>query len=201
MSYLFKRWWQLALLLYLLLLISACQETPAEMPDTPSPEPSASAEVVEARPSPTVNTKSTLTPLPTVAYKGVEFVFDESTLGLLGTAEHHPPVLPESGSVQPEHLEIQLKAGDRTISPILSVFPAQPYEALSEEAAREIANLPGLLVERPAEVLGELPFLPMYESIESNHSDPQYIDFRNGSGIHICCRRDTAWRSAFECVE
>ena len=100
MSYLVKRWWQPALLLFLLFLISACRETATEVPDTPSPEASAPAEVVDARPSPTIKTESISTALPTVTYKGVQFVFDESTFGPLGPNEYHSPIPP--GAFVPE---------------------------------------------------------------------------------------------------
>ena len=190
MNYLIKRWWQPALLLFLLLVISACRENPSALPDTPSPEPLSSAEEDEARPSPTAKRESTSTPLPTVDFKGVQFAFDEASLGPLGATEQHPPIPPGAGPVQPEHLEIRLKAGEETDSPILYIFPVQQYEALSEEAAREIADLRGLLAERPAEVLTDLPFLPMYQAIESYHSDPNYIDFTNGSGISFLTHVD-----------
>ena len=188
MNLLIKRWWQPALLLFVLVLISSCRQTPTEVLDTPSPVPT--VEVPETDPTPTAQSVSSATPLPMFEYKGIEFAFDESVLGPLGAAEYHAPVPPGNAPVQPEHLEIRLKAGDHNISPVLYIFPVQQYEALSEEAAKEIADLRGLLAERPQEVLSDLPLLPMYEAIESYHSDPKYIDFRNGSGISYIARVD-----------
>jgi hypothetical protein len=186
---LIKRWWQPALLLFLLLGFSACQNKPTEVFDTPSPQPSASAEVAEVRPSPTTLIESTST-VPIVTFKGIQFAFDEATLGPLGIIEHHPPVPLGEGYVEPEHLEIQLKEGDKDLSPILYVFPVQQYEALSNSAAQEIANLRTILAERPSDIQSELPFLPMYEAVESYHSDPKYIDFQNGSGISFLTNVD-----------
>jgi hypothetical protein len=189
-SYLLKRWWQPALLLFLLFVISACGETPVEVLDTPSPESPTPAEAVQARPSPAITSASTSTVLPTVTYNGIQFAFDESALGPLGANEHHSPIPPGAGFVQPEHLEIQLRAGDQNSAPTLYIFPVQQYEAMSEEAAREIAHLRNLLAERPEEIAGNLPFLPMYGAIQNYHSDPKYIDFKNGSGISFLTNVD-----------
>ncbi|MFN2118432.1 MAG: NBR1-Ig-like domain-containing protein [Candidatus Promineifilaceae bacterium] len=190
MNYYCRRWWLLALLLFLLFVIPACRSTPVEVLDTPSPQPSEPAQIVDARPSPTTMKESTAKPLPTVSFEGIQFTFDEATLGPLGTTVHHPPVPPGEDYVQPEHLEIQLKAGDLEVSPVLYIFPVQQYEALSETAAGEIAELRTILAERPSEIEGALPFLPMYEAVESYHSDPKYIDFQNGSGISFLTNVD-----------
>ena len=141
-------------------------------------------------PTETAAPRSSATPLPRIGYKGIEFAFDEAALGPLGPAAHHPPVASGHAPVQPEHLEIRLKAGDQSISPILYVFPVGQYESLSEEAAAEIAELRSLLAERPQEIHGDMPFLPMYNAVESYHSDPKYIDFRNGSGMSFLTRVD-----------
>lgn len=121
---------------------------------------------------------------------GVEFAFDESKLGPLGPAEHHPPVPPGESPIQPEHLEIQLKAGDEAVSPTLFVFPVEQYKRLSHEAAEDIDHLRNLLTERPHEVERDMPLLPMYYAVESYHSTPKYIDFHNGSGISFLARVD-----------
>ena len=190
MNYLGERRWLLALLLFLLIVSSACQRTPAEIFDTPSPQPTVAAEAREARPSPTISQESTTKPLPLVEFNGVQFAFDEATLGPLAVTAHHPAVPPGQGYVQPEHLEIQLKEGEESVSPVIYVFPVQQYEALSEIAAHEIADLRTILAERPDEIQSELPFLPMYEAVESYHSDPNYIDFQNGSGISFLTNVD-----------
>jgi hypothetical protein len=189
-NYLGERRWLLALLLFLLIVSSACQKTPAEIFDTPSPQPTMVAEVQEARPSPTTIEESTTQSLPIVTFKGVQFTFDEATLGPLAVTAHHPAVPPGEEYVQPEHLEIQLKEGEKSVSPVIYIFPIQQYEALSELAAREIADLRTILAERPTEIQSELPFLPMYEAVESYHSDPNYIDFQNGSGISFLTNVD-----------
>ncbi|MFN2278528.1 MAG: NBR1-Ig-like domain-containing protein [Candidatus Promineifilaceae bacterium] len=184
-----KRWYVPALLLFLILFSAACRQTTAE--NTP-PAPSRPAEVVFARPdaTETASLESSPTPMPRVGFMGIEFFFDEASFGPLGTAEHHAPVPPGQTAAQPEHLEIRLQAGDEETAPLLYVFPVQQYEAMSEAAAAEIADLRSLLAERPAEILRDLPFLPMYLAVESYHSDPKYIDFQNGSGISYLARVD-----------
>jgi len=138
----------------------------------------------------TASLESSPTPMPRVGFMGIEFFFDEASFGPLGTAEQHAPVPPGQTAAQPEHLEIRLQAGDDKTAPLLYVFPVQQYEAMSEAAAAEIADLRSLLAERPTEILEDLPFLPMYLAVESYHSDPKYIDFQNGSGISYLARVD-----------
>lgn len=183
-----RRWQLLALLLFLLLSISACRQPLPAVTDTPSPAPESGS--AEAGSTPTVAIVSSATPLPTINYKGVEFAFDEQVLGPLGATSHRAPVAPGKGRVQPERLEISLNAENKTSAPILYVFPVEQYEALSEDAAAEITLLRDLLVARPAEVTGELPFLPMYQAVASYHSDPTYLDFKNGSGVSYMARVD-----------
>jgi hypothetical protein len=184
-----ERWSLLALLLFLYLLIPACREAPIEttpaLPLTPATAASTLPVATE-----TASPQSSATPLPRVNFAGVEFFFDEAAFGPLGAAEHHPPVPPGQKAAQPEHLEISLRAGDDGTTPLLYVFPVTQYEAISQEAAAEIGELRSLLDERPAEIVEDLPFLPMYFAVESYHSDPKYIDFQNGSGISYLARVD-----------
>ncbi len=184
----FERWLLLALLLFLLVFSSACRQPDPAATDTPSPEPSDSP--AESGSTPTVAIASSATPLPTVSYRGVEFAFDEQILGPLGATSHRLPAPHGSSEVQPERLEISLNAENTTNGPVLYVFPVTQYEALSEDAAGEIAVLRGLMAERPAEVAGDLPFLPMVQAVASYHSDPTYLDFKNGSGISYLARVD-----------
>lgn len=182
-----KRWWQPALLLFVMLLGSACSKG-QETADGPTAVPATL--VAEEEPMATQVIEPSATPLPLVSFKGVEFIFDEKLLGAIGDKFHLPPAPPGALPAQPERLVIELSddAGDEL--PQLTIFPVEQYEALSDEAAEDIASLQELLKTRPTDNLTDLPLVPFYQAVESYHSRPTYLDFQNGSGISFLARAD-----------
>ena len=181
-----RRWRHPALLLFLVFLIAGCRQTPALVEEA-SPEPVGTLPATETSPSPEAKTA---TPMPMVSFMGVEFAYDEQLLGPLGTAARLHAEAPGALPAQPERIEIKLSASSDGLSPVMYVFPVAQYEAISPEAAKEIAALRDLLSARPSSIQGGLPLLPMHQAIESYHSKPTYLDFRNGAGVSYLAQAD-----------
>jgi Ig-like domain from next to BRCA1 gene len=180
-----KRWYFSAVLLFLLVGIAACGETPEE---TDSPTVQAVPSTAGTQPPVTISPVPSETPVPKIEFKGITFEFDETILGAVGEMQQLPPSPPGTIAAQPERLQIRLQGGEE--APILLVFPVEQYKAISSEAGNDIDALARILEERPAEVTGDLPLLPMYRAIESYRSQPTYLSFGNGSGIRFMVRAD-----------
>ncbi len=175
-----------------MILVTGCRQAPAsihtptaELPPGNPTQKAPSAETITPETSPANNPS-----IPVFSFKGIEFSYDDQTLGPIGTTQHLPPVAPGESPVQPERLEIRLNsAGDGT-GPVMTIFPVDQYRALSADAAEEITALRELLIQRPESSPATLPLLPMHQALESYHSDPNYIDFQNGSGISYLAKAD-----------
>lgn len=67
----------------------------------------------------------------------------------------------------------------------ICALPVAEYEAMNDEAARQIAELRALLDERPplAEHAGDLPDLPVPNAGQVMQAQPAYVDFDGGAGV------------------
>lgn len=85
----------------------------------------------------------------------------------------------------PAYLHLVLSGyplSDTFHEPQVFVFPAVEFASMSEPAARIVQDLQALLVERSVDV-EQLPFLPLWNAAQMMHSNLQYLDFENGTGV------------------
>ncbi|HTP11561.1 MAG TPA: DUF333 domain-containing protein [Anaerolineae bacterium] len=63
------------------------------------------------------------------------------------------------------------------------VYKADDWAKLDPAIAQEIADLKDLLTTKPAVTTGSIPLLPVIPAAQVFHVKPQYLDFKNGSGV------------------
>jgi hypothetical protein len=87
----------------------------------------------------------------------------------------------------PEHVQLSLigyVVPEVFHDPRILVYPIGEFEASSDIAASIIANLRGLLAEKPAKPEA-IPFLPMFNAAQMMRAQVKYLDFQTGSGVRF----------------
>lgn len=204
------RKWSIVWLLSLVVSLSlaACREEPTPATITPMPTTAAvlpTETAVSLMPTPTlqpiIEATATATAIatpepevvePDVTFRGVSFsyrdVLPETTAETVTAVPRTPGA--GIGGGHPEHIRFTFgePAPDDFFSPYtpqILVYPVANYEGLFQDAAFRVAALRQLLVERPTAVTGELPLLPFINAAEVFHSQVEYVDFQNGSGVRF----------------
>jgi hypothetical protein len=136
---------------------------------------------------PTIAVLPTATEQPIIA-GSVNFSMDTGVLagGYVSTVV---PAVAQDGSapyweVLPAHTRVELEGyaiSNHLMRPVLVVYPVNELTAVNEGAARMAASLQTLL-QSPQEV-PDLPFLPMVNMTQTFHSNLQFLEFTNGSGL------------------
>jgi len=121
---------------------------------------------------------------------GVQFAFNEDLFGSLEHVDRQSAVAFGKDHAQPEHIQFNFAGSEGFDAGQVVIYPTAQYEALSDKAAEQISTLRSLLDERPTEVNGPLPLLPMLNAIETYHTEPNFISFQNGSGISFVVQVD-----------
>lgn len=89
--------------------------------------------------------------------------------------------------VSPDYREITLMnyaLGPQFHEPVIRVYPAQDFYALSESAARAISDLPYVFANPGAIAdLRSLPFLPVFPAAQVFHAQTRIMDFTSGRGL------------------
>ncbi len=186
----FRPFW----LLVFLFVITACggAEESAVLPTTaavvttptlPSPTPAATATTTMVMET----AVPTLPPL-NAAFMGVQFGYDE-TVWDTPVAELLPPIplQPGPGTGLPERIRFAFaETADEYIiprDPQILIYPAKDYEALTEGTAQKMAALRLLLQQQPPTTETPIPLLPVVNATELFHSQLNYLNFQNGSGL------------------
>lgn len=131
----------------------------------------------------------TAEPTPNIDFNGIRFSLDlqlaEGVLPELvpaATGEESP--MP--GSVYPEYTQFTLQGyvlSDTFHAPRLYIYPLPKYRSLDSAASAMADALILLLRDRPA-AADELPFLPLWNAVPLLYARLDYLDFKNGSGLH-----------------
>lgn len=69
--------------------------------------------------------------------------------------------------------------------PIMRVYPVAEYAALQDFVNEQVSSLQTLLSTRPAQIEESVPFLPTLGAAQVFHTNVQYLDFQNGSGVRF----------------
>ena len=143
---------------------------------------------------PTSTPTITPTPVPTpgdTLYKldGISFVVP-ACMVLRPTVETVPAVLPDPNAgpimVYPEHRQVTFGAyplEDSYFEPLLRVFPADEYAAMSENTASSVTRMQELLESQVLAEGGSIPLLPGYNMGPVFKAQVRFMDFENGSGV------------------
>lgn len=179
------------LMLLVALALAACSnvgdETPTAVSDPTQPQTDDPATAVPDNP----------TPMPKAEFMGVEFVFSRDALGSVPVSARGVPLPPTTQAPvgYPEHIRFQFETSDpeSAFSPLAAqvlVFPTDQYASMSLTAAEQMQALETLLAERPYDVGGDLPMLPMLDGIQTFHTRPVYLDFENGVGVRYIAQHE-----------
>jgi hypothetical protein len=69
--------------------------------------------------------------------------------------------------------------------PHILILPAETYGDMNEFAQEEIAGLQTLLATRPPAPEDEIPLLPLINAAQIFHTQLEYLDFQNGTGVRF----------------
>lgn len=123
--------------------------------------------------------------------------FDFSGIANDRTIETIPAMLPNNKSpdweILPEHWVISLERypiNNHIMKAQLFVYPVADLPAFNAGAASIASDLKSLLEER--QTRDYLPFLPMLNAAQVMHSQVEYLEFKNGSGIRFLTQFDQA---------
>jgi hypothetical protein len=91
----------------------------------------------------------------------------------------------------PKHIKISLSGYPLTGTmhePVIYIYPVEDFRHINEPAVKEIDDLRSVLAKKPAEAEftnTQIPFLPIWNAGQTFHSNIQYLDFQNGSGVRF----------------
>jgi hypothetical protein len=69
--------------------------------------------------------------------------------------------------------------------PRILIFSTQEYGTMNEFAQEEIAGLQTLLATHPSAPQNEIPLLPLINAAQIFHTQLEYLNFRNGTGVRF----------------
>lgn len=183
---LIKRFNLLVSIAVLSAMLSACMSGPTQTPQhtiTPSAQESSLAHQVAQVEAPAAT-----------SYEGISFTLDP-TIAASASGQTLPEKKGEAGGpyweALPEHVKISLTGyplAGTMLEPVVYVYPVEDFRRVSELAAKEIDDLKLILAEKPAgaeTANAQIPFLPIWNAAQTFHSNAQYLDFQNGSGVRF----------------
>lgn len=149
--------------------------------DSPAPLPTAES----AEPTPTAapsRSPAATCEVPDVTFQGVSFCYDPDLATGVST-ELLPPeelgMVPGAGWAFPERIHIELQGYPQAglyDKPRIEVYPIEPLEALSPNAAELIAELRSILRDRPdPDTLASIPVLPPVCAAQVFHARTAYL--------------------------
>lgn len=130
-------------------------------------------------------------PAPNVTYEGISFYRDHE-LAAEWTVKVVPADVPQTGVPEawlvPSHYHFEFQGYPLTgtfHTPHIDVFPVRNFENYNSAGTQEIAKLKQFLKDRPANVTGDIPFLPIFNAAQLMRAQVVYLNFQNGSGVRF----------------
>jgi hypothetical protein len=175
--------------------VTATQSTGAKKTNTPKPTQTP-LPPLELSPSdtpepPTDTVEPSITPdqnLGSLTFEGITFTYSKTVFGGVNPS-FVPAVPPDQGApweTSPD--TIRFEFNDYVLKntfhqPVIFIYPIKEFRDISDIAAQIIDQLTEQLQTKPASVNGALPFLPIWNAGELFHTQIEYLDFTNGSGV------------------
>lgn len=142
---------------------------------------------------------------PAISYGGVSFNL-ESSLGISIGARLVPTQAEDANgpawSVHPQYTELVLggyPSKNTYHQPRIEVYPVAAFEATSPGAKQIIERLKLMLASKSVLISGvslqpetSIPFLPLFNAAQIFHAKPEYLSFRNGTGVRFITQFDQA---------
>jgi hypothetical protein len=122
---------------------------------------------------------------------------DFSNLAEDWIVETIPAVAADAGGpyweVAPEHLRLTLEGypvTDHLMKPQIFVYPREGLAVFNEAADQIATDLQRLL--QTQEPINPMPFLPLFNATQVTHTQMQFLDFQDGSGVRYLTQFDQA---------
>lgn len=161
----------------------------ARQPETPTPT---SQIIAQAPPQ---------TPAgPQASFEGVQLSYPallaREVIAELAPAQANPD--DPAFAMHPAHIVFTFSGyllADTFHTPVIRVYPAEAFAALTPHVAEVIEKLKATLETKPLTPPAEgWPFLPIFNAAQLFHSNPAYLDFQNGSGLRYLAQYgQAAW--------
>lgn len=93
--------------------------------------------------------------------------------------------------IMPEHLLVTLEVypiSDHMLKPQIFIYPVAEFPMFNTGAATIASDLKSLVEDQ--EVDDFLPFLPMFNAAQVMHSQVEFLEFKNGSGLRFLTQFD-----------
>lgn len=120
-----------------------------------------------------------------VIYEGIRFVYAPSIAS--GVDPVSKPSMEDIVGVIPEHIEFIFNGyawNGSMHTPTIYIYSVDAYRSANEYSGEIIDELNILLQNRPA-APDTIPFLPIWNAGQMFHSNVEYMDFQNGSGVRF----------------
>lgn len=201
-------------LFIMLIAVLACNVPSSAAPtETPTPSPTPPAEIsASATPvvtatvvlePPTVTPQSTApvepttefippnVPTPNVDYEGITF-YRDNALAASWKSEIVPADIPNTDTPEalllPSHFHFAFEGyplAGTFHDPRIYVFPVRNFEDYNSAGVEVITKLQQFLKDRPANISGSIPFLPIFPAAQAMRAQVAYLNFQNGSGVRF----------------
>jgi hypothetical protein len=211
----------LLLVSVMLAAVLACNASVGSAPtETPTPSPTPTAEIsatatlavtatVDAAPStetpqPTAPVEPTSefiipnVPASNVDYDGIKF-YRDNALAASWACEIVPAEIPDTDTPEalllPSHFYFTFEGyplAGTVHAPQIYLFPVRNFEDYNEPGIEVITKLQKFLKDRPANVSGSIPFLPIFPAAQAMRTQVAYLNFQNGSGMRFLTQYDQA---------
>jgi hypothetical protein len=128
-----------------------------------------------------------------IAIEGLGVAIDVNPVLAAGVTQELIPAAGEDENTpywaaHPEYLQVSFEnyVREGTFHPAqVFVYPASAFEASNQAAAERISALRSMLQQRPPEVTGEVPFLPLFNAAQVIHAQFDYLTFEDGAGVRF----------------
>ncbi len=175
----------ITMLLFAVLLLSACSVPPVQAVEPLSTQPTAAPSEAPSQPAkPSSSASGEITP-------DLAGVAQDQTIEKFAAK----PARPDGPWMEavPEHTLVTLQGypiDQHLMKPQIFIYPVAALPSYNEAAGKMAADLQALLQsQQPGE---NLPFMPLFNAGQVMHTHMQYLDFKSGKGVRFLTQFDQA---------
>lgn len=165
--------------------------------DTPEATVSATVEPPTVTPQPTMPVEPTSeftppnAPAPNVDFNGIKF-YRDNALAASWECTIIPAEIPSSDVPEawllPSHFYFTFAGyplSGTFHDPQIYVFPVRNFEDYNSAGVKVVTDLQQFLKDRPDNIAGNIPFLPIFPAAQTMQAQVAYLNFQNGSGVRF----------------